>query len=143
MRDLDDAGGEHLHDFRIAKRLQRERRRARFLDKALRTPRTARRWFRIEDIEPDAHARSKLIDQWRASIWHRDLCSSEGKSQVLCLSASPLAENRFDPNMAKGEQFNAVVGDLWMSAPQWLDWFRLDAFNRKAPAWLEAIVQSK
>src|SRR5215467_11533125 len=87
----------------------------RFLEKAKRTPRTARRWFRIEDIEPDAHARSKLIDQWRASIWHRDLCSSEGKSPVLCLSASPLAENRFDPNMAKGEQFNAVVGDLWMS----------------------------
>jgi len=146
MSDIDDdAGWEALH----AKRQQRERRRTRFLDKASRTPRAARRWFRIEEIEPDAHARSNLIDQWRKSIWHRDprslkgdLCSSEGKSQVLCLSASPLAENRFDPDMARGEQFNAVVGDLWMSTVRWLDWFYQDATNRKAPTWLEDIVRS-
>jgi len=112
----------------------------RFLEKALRTPRTARRWFRIEDIEPDADAYSNLIDQWRASIWHRDLCLG-GKSQVLCLSVSPLAGNRFDPDMARGEQFNAVVGDLWMSARRWLAWFRQDGANRNAPAWLEAIMQ--
>jgi hypothetical protein len=145
MCDLDDAGSEHSRiTIRPAKRLQRERRRARFLDKALRTPRTARRWFRIEDIEPDAHARSNLIDQWRASIWHRDLGSSEGKSQVLCLSVSQLAENRFDPDWARGEQqFNAIVGDLWMSAERWLDWFHQDRANRKAPTWLEALVQSK
>jgi hypothetical protein len=144
MRNLDDTGCMDDHEWSQglhANRRQRERQRAIFLEKALRTPRTARRWFRIEDIEPDAHARSNLIDQWRASIWHRDLCLG-GKSQVLCLSVSPLAENRFDPDMARGEQFNAVIGDLWMSAPRWLAWFRQDGANRKSPAWLEAIVRS-
>ena len=79
MRNLDHPGClddrewfQGLH----AKRRQCERRRARFLQKTLRTPRTARRWFRIEDIEPDAYARSNLIDQWRASIWHRDLIAA-------------------------------------------------------------------
>jgi hypothetical protein len=88
MDNRDDAGwvedrgwSQRLH----AKRHQRERQRANFLDKVLRAPRSARRWFRIEDIEPDARVRSNLINQWRASIWHRDLCL-EGKSQVLCLS---------------------------------------------------------
>src|SRR5262249_51611615 len=112
----------------------------RFLEKALRTPRTARRWFRIEDIEPDADACSNLIAQWRASIWHRDLCLG-GKSQVLCLSVSPLAGNRFDPDMARGEQFNAVVGDLWVAARGWLVGFRKEGPTRNAPAWLEAIMQ--
>jgi len=120
MRDIDDPGCMHDREWSQvlhAKRRQRERQRASFLEKALRTPRAARRWFRIEDIEPDARGRSSLVDQWRASIWHRDLCL-EGKSQILCPSVSPLAENRFDPDMARGEQFNAVIGDLWMSAPR-------------------------
>src|SRR5262249_38269119 len=143
MRDLDDAG--RIDDcewsqYLYAKRRPRERRRARFLEKASRTPRTARRWFTIEDIEPDAHVRSNLIDQWQASIWHRDLCL-RGKSQVFCLSASPLAENRFDPDMARGEQFKEIVGDLWMSARRWLAWFREEGDNRKARAWLEAITK--
>jgi hypothetical protein len=145
MRDPDDAEWVDDRDWSRdldAKRGGRERRRAKFLEKALRTPRTARRWFRIDDIEPDAHVRSNLIDQWRASIWHRDLLLA-GKSQVLCLSVSPLAENRFDPDMARGEQFNAAIGDLWMSAPRWLAWFRQDEANRKAPAWLEDIMQSR
>jgi len=143
MPELDDArwredreGFHGLH----AKRRQRERQRANFLEKQLRTPRTARRWFRMEDIEPDAHARSNLVYQWRASIWKRDLCL-DGKSQVLCLSASPLAENRLDPNMAGGQPFYKIVGDLWMSAPRWLAWFRQDLAQRKPPAWLETMLQ--
>jgi hypothetical protein len=133
--DLDDLRWGDLH----AKRRPRELQRAKFLDKAERTPPTARRWFRIEDIEPNAHARSNLVHQLRASIWHRDLCLG-GKSQVLCLSVSPLAENRFDPDMARWEHFNALVGDLWMSVPRWLAWFRQDGTNRKAPAWLEVLA---
>src|SRR5215470_11780793 len=116
MRDLDNARWSENREWSQAfhtKRQQRERQRTNFLEKALRTPRNARRWFRLEDIEPDANIRLNLINQLRASIWKRDLLL-DGKSQVLCLSSSPLAENRLDPDMARGQPFYEIVGDLWM-----------------------------
>ena len=97
MRNLDDAGCmddrewfQGLH----AKRRQRERRRA--------LPRegvahTANREAVVSNRRYRAGCGCLLeFDRsMRASIWHRDLCLG-GKSQVLCLSVSPLAENRFE-----------------------------------------------
>lgn len=118
-----------------------------FLSKAARTSRSHRRWFRLDEIESDAEKRQELLGLWRASIYSRDL-DLKGRSQVLCLTASPLlggyrsprarsdlfrddktisartkavlaAAKRLPAELARAEHFNASVGDLWMSAPRW------------------------
>ena len=118
----------------------RERVRAAFLDKAKRTPKMGRRWFRIDEIEPDSATRAVRIDQWRASIWHRDL-SYRDKSQVLCLSPSPLSGSRLPPDLARGEHFKVIVDDLWMSAPRWLQWF--GQIEIAPPKWLASLAKSE
>jgi hypothetical protein len=113
---------------------ERQRWRIRFLDRARRTSLRRRRWFQIGDIEPDSVARERLIGLWRASIYNSDLVLN-GKSQVLCLSASPLLNNyRLPSELARGEHFNMIIGDLWMSAPRWIEWFR--QIGQTAPHWL-------
>jgi hypothetical protein len=128
-------GEEAAHFGTMADRRRlRERMRTAFLDKAKRTSRSRRRWFRIREIEPDDIARQELIDLWRASIWSRELILNE-RSQVLCLSATPLLENyRLSPELARGEHFNMIVDDLWMSLPRWLEWFH--QVEKTAPDWL-------
>jgi hypothetical protein len=129
-----------------ARRRSRERWRIAFLDKAKRTSVHRRRWFQISDIEPDPIARERLIGLWRASIYSGDLVL-KGKSlhhrparrfdqsQVLCLAATPLLEGyRLPPELARGEHFNGIVGDLWMSMPRWLEWLR--QVGVAAPIWL-------
>jgi hypothetical protein len=124
-------------------RSKRERRRQAFLDKFERTPQKARRWFRMEDIEPDEIARTELVKRWRSSIWHGDLMVGE-KSQVLCLAAHHLMEenggNRLPSSCARGEQFYQAAGELWMSAPRWLRWF--EQVEIAPPVWL-ASLQAK
>jgi hypothetical protein len=115
-------------------RSARKQVRQRFIDKAERTSRRKRRWFCIKDIEPDEAARVVLLKHWRASIWSCDLML-RNKSQVLCLSVSPLMENnRLPPEFARGEHFYMIVDDLWMSAPRWLQWF--GQVSKTPPAWL-------
>ena len=64
-----------------------------------------------------------MIGRWRASIYSGDLVLN-GRSQVLCTSATPLlSDHRLRPECARGEHFNMIVDDLWMSEPRWLDWF--------------------
>ena len=123
-----------------ASRAMRERVRVAFLDKAKRNPKMARRWFRIDEIEPDPVIRAVRIDQWRASIWHRDLMNRD-KSQVLCLSLSPLSGSRLAPDLARGEHFNMIVGDLWMSAPRWLQWF--SQVEIVPPKWLASLAKAE
>jgi hypothetical protein len=137
-----DSTADHFASLADRRRL-RDRVRIAFLEKAKRTSRIHRRWFRIAEIEPDANARQELIDQWRASIHSGDL-QLKGKSQVLCLSASPLLEGyRLAPELARGEHFNLIVDDLWMSARRWLEWFRQVGIEpplwmtRPLPQWLE------
>jgi hypothetical protein len=123
---------------RNATRAMRGRVRAAFLDKAKRTPKKARRWFRIDEIEPDKAARAVRVEQWRASIWHRDLMRRD-KSQVLCLSPSPLSGSRLPPDLARGEHFNLIVDDLWMSVPRWLQWF--SQVEIEPPKWLASLAK--
>jgi hypothetical protein len=119
MHDL-DFGGFVIDP---ARRQRRERWCVAFTERAKRTSLRRRRWFRISDIEPDPVGRRPLIGRWRASIYSGDLVLN-GKSQVLCTSATPLlSDHRLPPECARGEHFNMIVDDLWMSAPRWLDWF--------------------
>jgi hypothetical protein len=123
------------------RRPSRERMQNAFLKKVEFKPRAKRLWFRIEDIEPEPVAREKLLRQWRASIVDGDLMKN-GRSQVLYLNGSPIAAcgpstaSRLTPDMAKNDHFDKVGGDLWMSAPRWLEWFRQDPFQRTPPDWL-------
>lgn len=120
--DTLDEDEDHFLALADRRRL-RERIRTAFLEKAKQTSRSHRRWFRISEIEPDPFARKELIAQWRASIYSGDLVLND-RSQVLCLSASPLLEgNRLPTDLARGEHFNDIVDDLWMSVPRWLAWF--------------------
>ena len=119
------------------RRAARERKRTAFLDKVNRTSRSHRRWFRIRDIEPDESARAELIQLWRQSIHSGDL-NFKGKLQILCLTVSPLFEGyRFDRELARGELFNHIIDDLWMSAPRWREWFR--QIGRPTPGWLAQV----
>jgi hypothetical protein len=133
------AGGQTLDEdghfaALVTRRQSRERVRTAFLEKAKRTSRPHRRWFRISEIEPDEAKRQDLIDLWRASIYSGDLLLRR-KSQVLCLSESPLLENyRLPTELARGERFNDIVNDLWMSAPRWREWFR--QVEKVPPEWL-------
>jgi hypothetical protein len=114
-----------------------DRARSDFLEKVDRTSRKHRRWFRIVDIEPDPAKRPELAELWRASIYSGDLVM-HGKSQVLCLSASPLLDDhRLSPDLARGEHFHDIIDDLWMTAPRWLQWFEQAGLN--APTWLSSI----
>jgi hypothetical protein len=124
------------------RRRRRERMRTAFLDKVKRTSHLHRRWFRISEIEPDEIARKGLIELWRASIYSHDLLLN-GKSQVLCLSASPLLlqDYRLPTDLARGEHFNQIVDDLWMSAPRWLGWFH--QVRKTPPDWLLAATASE
>jgi hypothetical protein len=127
-----------VDDLRSQNLAKRERRRQVFLDKFERTPRKARRWFRIEDIEPNEAVRAKLVKDWRRSISHGDLMLRE-KSQVLCLNSLMEDEgsNRVPPNFAHLEFFYEAVGDLWMSSLRWLQWF--DQVDIKPPEWLASL----
>jgi len=88
-------------------------------------------------MEPDEVARAKLVEEWRASISHGELMLN-GKSQVLCLAGSPLAENRLLPAHANdGVLFGLIVGDLWMSARRWLEWF--GQVDKDSPQWLASL----
>ena len=119
VQKQEEPGWEHF----ASRRSQREQVLQHFIDKAKRTPLRARRWFRIADIAADEAKRAELRKHLRASIWHGDLMLRD-KSQVLCLSASPLMENnRLPPGYARDEIFYSIVDDLWMSVPRWLQWF--------------------
>ena len=108
---------------------------AAFVEKANRTSRPHRRWFRIDEIEPDESARRELAELWRKSIYSGDLISTQNKSQVLCFSDTPLLQGfRFPRDLAKGEHFNDIIQHLWMSAPQWRKWLRDN--EKRIPAWL-------
>jgi hypothetical protein len=124
---------EHFAEL-ARRRSKRERDRSAFVERAKRTSLRRRRWFQIADMEPDGFKRNQLIEQWRASIYSGDL-SVNGKSQVLCITASPLLEDyRLPSHLARSDQFNQVVGDLWMSSPRWLDWFQ--QIHAVPPSWL-------
>jgi hypothetical protein len=116
------------------RRQSRERMRTAFLTKVERTSRPHRRWFRISEIETDESVRQELIRLWRASIHSGDL-NFKGKLQVLCLTESPLVDGyRFPINLARGELFNEIINDLWMSAPRWREWFH--QIKKTPPHWL-------
>ena len=130
---LQDEDADHFAAL-ANRRLLRERMRTAFIDRARRTSLRRRRWFQISEIEPDPVARERLIGLWRASIYSGDL-TLNGKSQVLCVSASPLLQNyTLPPEFARGEHFNMIVPELWMSAPRWLEWFR--QIGRAPPLWM-------
>ncbi|HEY7243384.1 MAG TPA: hypothetical protein VH678_05815 [Xanthobacteraceae bacterium] len=134
---LDDAqmmGDRQYFELLSHDRARWERWRIWFRDRATRTSLRRRRWFQISEIEPDSAARALLIRLWRASIYSGDL-EVGGKSQVLCLSATPLLAGwRLPCELARGEQFNVIVGDLWMSAPRWVEWLR--QIRGVQPQWL-------
>jgi hypothetical protein len=132
--DETEATAEHFAALAI-RRQSRERRRVAFLEKASRTSLKRRRWFRISDIEPNSVKRKQLTDHWRAQIYSGDLLL-KGKSQVMCLSSSPLLnDHRLPPELARREHFfNVIVDDLWMSVPRWLQLFKQVAVA--PPSWM-------
>jgi hypothetical protein len=144
MPETKASEGDHFVALAERRRL-RERRRAAFVQKAARWSRPHRRWFRITEIEPDETARQSLIERWRASIYSGDL-DLNGKSQVLCMTASPLIlprvvssqlieSYRLPGDLARGEQFSKLIDDLWMSGPRWLCW--MHQVESRPPNWLE------
>jgi hypothetical protein len=135
-----DYGSEHF-ELLSKKRNERQRWPIRFLEWSRRTSLRHRGWFQISDIAPDPAARQRLVGLWRASIYSGDL-EVGGKSQVLCLSASPLAEGwRLPRELARGEHFNMIVDDLWMSASRWLDWF--NQVGESPPNWLRLTIKKQ
>src|SRR5262249_50728155 len=137
---VDQELGKHFAG-RVNQRKQREWSRDAFLSKVARTSRSHRRWFRLDEIEPDAAKRQELLGVWRKSIYSRDL-DVKGRSQVLCLTGSPLQEGyRLPHDLARGEHFYAIANDLWMSAPRWLEFFR--KVKKTPPDWLVEAVKKK
>src|SRR5262249_26887852 len=119
MHDLDF--GRFVID--PARRQRRGRWGGGFSEGGKRSSLRRRRRVWVSGIKPDPVGRRPLIGRWRASIYSGDLVL-DGKSQVLCTSATPLlSDHRLPPECARGEHFNMIVDDLWMSAPRWLDWF--------------------
>jgi integrase len=77
------------------RRQSRERVRTAFLEKAERTSRPHRRWFRISEIEPDEQRRQELVEKW---LRYRDSLPKDG----------PLF-----PGMERRAKIGARVGELF------------------------------
>jgi hypothetical protein len=73
-------------------------------------------------LEVNAERRNRFINSVRRSILSGEF-THNGRSQVLNVHPSGLAENRFDPIGASNEeQFNPIVAYLYISRTQWSNW---------------------